>query len=112
MNPSLDIQLGLDDLLADLQFARRNQELGRLALLAYCEIRSWARQAGKPDISESATKMFTETPCVCKDEFLVKIDSIINTLERHQQAYQKSRSQFLPPAAFAACYSLLPPRVM
>jgi hypothetical protein len=106
MDTSLDIQLGLDDLLADLQFARRNQELGRLALLAYCEIRSWARQAGKPDISESATKMFTQTPCVCKEEFLAKIDHIITTLEWHQQAYQKSRNQFLQPATFASYRSL------
>lgn len=106
MDTSLDIQLGLDDLLADLQFARRNQELGRLALLTYCGIRSWARQAGKPDISESVTKMFTETPCVCKEEFLAKIDHIITTLECHQQTYQRSRNLFVQPAAFAACRSL------
>ena len=34
----------LEDLLADLVHARRNQDLGRLALLAYCEVKSWARQ--------------------------------------------------------------------
>jgi hypothetical protein len=67
MTNSLGIQLGLEDLLADLHHARRNRELGRLALLAYCEVRGWARQAGKPDIADSATRMFTENPCVSKD---------------------------------------------
>ncbi len=93
MSTPIGIQLGLEDLLAELHFSRRNQELGRLALLAYCEVRGWARQAGKPDIAESAARMFTDNPCVCKDEFLAKIDALITTLEWHQQAYQKVRSQ-------------------
>ena len=98
MGTSLDIQLGLDDLLADLHYARRNDELGRLALLAYCEVRGWARQAGMPDIARGATKMFTEVPCACKEEFLAKMDGLITTLEWHQQAYQKrgNRAIFAP----------------
>ena len=98
MGISIDIQLGLDDLLADLHYARRNGELGRLALLAYCEVRSWARQAGMPYIAQSAAKMFTETPCVCRQEFLEKIDHLIVTLENHQQGYHKARTQCLQPA--------------
>jgi hypothetical protein len=39
MNDSISIQLGLEDLLAELRFARRNEQLGRLALLAYCEVK-------------------------------------------------------------------------
>ena len=35
MNTSPSIQLVLEDLLADLHHARRNTDLGRLALLAY-----------------------------------------------------------------------------
>jgi len=108
MATSLDIQLGLDDLLADLHFARRSNALGRLALLAYCEVRNWARQAGMPYIAQAAAKMFTETPCVCKDEFLEKIDSLISTLECHQQAYQKSRMQFSGPVEAFARHSGAP----
>ena len=99
MSTSLAIQFGLDDLLADLQHARRTHDLGRLALLAYCEVRGWARQAGKPDIAESAMTMFTENPSVSKEEFLAKIDSLITTLAYHQQAYQQSRVQFSRPEA-------------
>jgi hypothetical protein len=90
MNTSLGIQLGLEDLLADLQHARRNEELGRLALLTYCEIRSWARQAGKLDISDNATFMWSGDPCISKAEFLSKIDAMIETLERHQQEYARN----------------------
>jgi hypothetical protein len=86
MNTSPSIQLVLEDLLADLHHARRNTDLGRLALLAYCEVRNWARLAGKPDIAEWATRMFTENPCVSRDEFLEKIDTLIAALERHQLA--------------------------
>jgi hypothetical protein len=101
MGTSIDIQLGLDDLLADLQYARRNHELGRLALLAYCEVRSWARQAGMPYIAQGAAKMFTESPCISKDEFLEKIDGLIDTLECHQQAYRKSTKNYGEPSEAA-----------
>lgn len=97
MNTPIAIQLGLEDLLGDLYHARRQKALGRLALLAYCEVRGWARQAGKPDVAESATRMFTEDPCVSKEEFLEKIDRLITTLEQHQQAYQQARGRYSNP---------------
>ena len=96
MITSLGIQLGLEDLLADLRYARKNGELGRLALLAYCDVRGWARQAGQPDIADSATCMFIENPCVSKDEFLAKVDTLIATLERQQRAYPKPIQPFAP----------------
>jgi len=104
MNTLPAIQLVLEDLLADLHHARRNKDLGRLALLAYCEARGWARQAGKTDIAECATRMFTENPCVSKDEFLAKIDTLITALERNQQAYHAPGVQF--PRAEAAASQL------
>lgn len=92
MTSAIGIQLGLEDLLADLHHARRKGELGRLALLASCEARSWARQAGKIDISDNASRMFIQQPCVSKDEFLGKVDELITILERHAQEYQRSRN--------------------
>lgn len=99
MTTSLSIQLGLEDLLADLHHARRHQELGRLALLAYCEVRSWARQAGEPDISEHSTQIFTQDPCVSKEDFLAKVDLLISALERLQATYpaNAANSNFDPP---------------
>jgi hypothetical protein len=87
MNTSTSIQLGLEDLLADLHHARRHEELGRLALLCYCELRSWARQAGEPAIGEHSTNMFTQSPSVCKEEYLAMVDVLIAELESLQPRY-------------------------
>ena len=86
MNISPSIRLGLEDLLADLRHARRHAELGRLALLAYCEVRGWARQAGEIGIASQSTKMFTENPYANKDDFLAKVDALIQSLERLKTA--------------------------
>ena len=92
----------LEDLLADLVHARRNQDLGRLALLAYCEVKSWARQTGKTDIADGATRMFTENPCVSRDDFLAKIDTLITALERHRQTQPPPGVQHARPDAAAS----------
>ena len=42
---SEELRLALEDVLADLWHARRNDDLGRLALLSYCDMRRWARVA-------------------------------------------------------------------
>jgi len=94
MNDSINIQLGLEDLLAELRFARRNDQLGRLALLAYCEVKGWARRAGKSDLADAALRMFSENPCVCKDTFLHGIDNLIATLELHEREYQRANVRF------------------
>ena len=46
MNTSLvSLENGLEDILLDLRSALSGGDLGRLALLAYCEVRRWAREA-------------------------------------------------------------------
>jgi hypothetical protein len=92
MTTATSIQLGLEDLLADLHHARRHQELGRLALLCYCELRSWARQAGEPGIGERSTTMFTQHPSVCKEEYLEMVDALIAELEGLQPRYTVVRA--------------------
>ena len=75
-------QLGLEDLLGDLQHARRSGDLGRLALLLYCEVRRWARQAGEQHLAEHSSDLMTHSPCANRDEFLAQADGIISELER------------------------------
>jgi hypothetical protein len=94
MTNSIDIQLRLEDLLADLHFARKHDELGRLAVLTYCEVKGWARRAGKSDLADSALRMFSENPCVSKDEFLLGIDKLIETLELHEHEYQRINAAY------------------
>lgn len=76
------IQLGLEDLLGELQYARRNGDLGRLALLAYCEVRRWARVAGEEDLAEQATVLITHSPQVSREAFLNQVDGLIVQLEK------------------------------
>ncbi len=78
---SLDMQVGLDDLLGDLWYARRRGDLGRLALLSYCEVRRWARQAGEPRVAAHSSELITHGPHASRDEFLAQVDDLIGELE-------------------------------
>lgn len=90
MTTPLNIQLALEDLLAELRYARRHDQLGRLALLAYCEVKGWARMSGRPDLAEMSLRMFSEKPSVSKLEFLEDIDSLIAILELHEEEYRRT----------------------
>jgi len=101
MTNYINTQLALEDLLADLHHARKHDQLGRLALLAYCEVKGWARRAGKPDVADTALRMFSENPSLSKAEFLQSIDSLIATLELHEEEYQRRNSRFASAAPAA-----------
>jgi hypothetical protein len=78
----LRIRLGLDDVLGDLRHARRSGDIGRLALLSYCEVRRWARQAGESELAEQSSELVTKQPHASRDEFLHGVDDLIEGLER------------------------------
>lgn len=78
---SVDMQVGLDDLLGDLWHARRRGDLGRLALLSWCEVRRWARQAGEQRVAEHSSDLVTHCPHSSRDEFLAQVDELIVELE-------------------------------
>ncbi|MFM6985940.1 MAG: hypothetical protein ACKOXQ_04845 [Hydrogenophaga sp.] len=82
---SSSLQLSLEDLLGELQHARRQEDLSRLALLAYCEVRRWARQAGEPALAERSTELVTRTPPVSREQFMAVIDDLIAGLENAHQ---------------------------
>lgn len=84
MNTPTTAQLVLDDLLAELRHARRRGDLGRLALIAYCEVRRWARQVGEPEVSEHSSSMLTAQPYRSREAFLGQVDSLIRELEQAQ----------------------------
>lgn len=89
MDASPSLQLCLDDLLADLRYARRRGDLGRLALIAYCDVRRWARQAGEVDVAEHSTAMFTDVPHASREAFLEQVDSLVLEMEAVQSRYLK-----------------------
>jgi hypothetical protein len=76
------VDLELEDLLADLHHSRRQNDLGRLALLAYCEARRWARTTGHSEIARMASSMVIDGPHPTRETFLTHIDSIIAAMER------------------------------
>lgn len=76
------LQLSLEDLLGDLQHARRSGDMSRLALLAYCEVRRWARQAGEHELAERSTELITQSPPASRDAFMAQVDALITDLER------------------------------
>lgn len=84
------LQLGLDDLLAELRYSRRQGDVGRLALLAYCEVRRWARQAHEAAIASHSATMVTEVPHASRESFLGEIDSLIDELEAVHERLVKS----------------------
>jgi len=81
-NSSISLQLGLEDLLGDLQFARRSGDLGRIALLAYCEVRRWARMAGEQELETQSSDIVNNSPHTNREEFMAEIDSLITKLEQ------------------------------
>ena len=109
MNTPLELQLRLDDLLAELQHARRNDELGRLALLIYCEVRCWARQVNEPTLAAHAGAMFTEQPHISREVFLAQVDSLILQLTAVSERYYGPLARSGPytiaqtSAVFAQC---------
>lgn len=74
---STSLQNSLEDILGDLRFARKNEDLGRLALLAYCEVRRWARDAGEMELAMHSSDLINSSPYASRDEFLAAVDGII-----------------------------------
>jgi len=74
-------RLSLDDVLGDLQHARRMGDLGRLALLAYCEVRRWARQVGEVELAQHSLALITDNPHATRHEFLHRVDDLIDELQ-------------------------------
>jgi len=77
----LELQLGLEDLLGSLRHARRSGDLGRIALLTYCEVRRWARMAGEQRLAEHSSELITHGPPASRAEFLAQVDDLIVELE-------------------------------
>lgn len=82
MNLQMSLQLSLDDLLAELRHARRRGDLGRLALIAYCDVRRWARRAGERSLADHSAAMFTEQPHASREAFLEHVDGLVFELEQ------------------------------
>ena len=98
MKTSVPLQLALDDLIADLRHSRRLGDLGRLALLAYCEVRRWARHAGQPELAEFSAEMMTGNPHTSREAFLDFIDRLLFQLLHIQRELESTHKAGTAPA--------------
>jgi len=99
MNEQSSLNLDLDDLLGELWYARRNGDLGRLAWLSYCDVRRWARRAGRLALSERSSELITNAPHLSRERFLEQVDEMIRELEQvHAQAPQAPGRLSVDPA--------------
>jgi hypothetical protein len=76
------LRLELEDVLGGLQHARRADDLGRLALLTYWEVRKWARWAHQEALEELASQLVMNQPHPSRAAFLAQVDLVIQELER------------------------------
>jgi len=56
--------------------------LGRLALLAYCEVRRWARLAGENGLAKHSSELITHGPHASREAFIAQVDELIVELEQ------------------------------
>ncbi len=75
------LQLGLEELLGDLQHASKSGDLGRVALLAYCEVRRWARVAGEQALAEQSAALISDLPHADRATFIAAVDALIDEIE-------------------------------
>lgn len=82
MNMDQRLRLALEDILADLWHARRSGDVGRLALLSYCDVRRWARVARHELLATHLQQLVLECPYANREEFLSAVDRLIADTER------------------------------
>jgi hypothetical protein len=84
MNPALPppLLLDLEDVLGSLVCARREDDLGRLALLTYWEVRRWARTAHRDALAARAADLVLNHPHPSRGAFLEIVDTVIDELNR------------------------------
>lgn len=82
MNTDERLKLALEDVLADLWHARRAGDIGRLALLSYCEVRRWARIAHRPGLAAHSQELVLGSPHADREEFLAAVDRLIAEMEQ------------------------------
>ena len=84
MSPELTpaLRTSLEDVLGSLQHARRGADIGRLALLTYWDVRSWARWAHRDALAGLASDLVIGEPQPSREAFLHVVDQVIAELER------------------------------
>jgi hypothetical protein len=81
MVTATQLRTGLEDVLAELHHARRSGDLGRLAVLSYCDLKRWARIAGHESLARRSWELIFNCPHATHDDFLSAADTLIQDAE-------------------------------
>ena len=92
-----DLKISLQDVLADLWHARREGDLGRLALLSYCDVRRWARIAHREGLAQRSRDLVLSCPHATRAHFLAEVDALIAEAERALQQFEQGGSAVALP---------------
>ena len=76
------LRLDLEDVLGNLQYARRMGDLGRLVHLTYWDVRKWARWAHRDALAQRAADLVNGQPQPSRSALLAIVDDVIQELER------------------------------
>jgi hypothetical protein len=82
MSTDQQLRLALEDVLADLWHARRSEDVGRLALLSYCDVRRWARVAHHELLATHSQELVLSCPFGSREEFFAAVDRLIAETEQ------------------------------
>jgi hypothetical protein len=93
------LQLALEDIVGDLTHARRTGDLGRVALLAYCGLRRWARVTRRRQLAERADALIVNAPFADRAGFLKQVDALIGEAEQTLRAMTQETSPGPSPSA-------------
>ena len=96
MNADERLKLALEDVLADLWHARRAGDIGRLALLSYCDVRPWARTANHQALAARSHELVLSCPRSDREDFLFAVDQLISEVE-HAHAELAVAVRFASP---------------
>ena len=72
------LRLILDDIVGSLTYSRRSGDLGRLALVTYCDLRRWARTAHRQALADRTDALFLNAPFADQNGFLREVDALIS----------------------------------
>ena len=81
MGRDADLQSALEDLLAQLWYARRTGDLGRLTHLSSSEIQRWGRNASESLLVSRARELLARCPYDSRDDLMWTIDRLIADVE-------------------------------
>ena len=93
MVAAVQLQTALENVLGELQEARRNGDLGRLAAVSFCDLKRWARMAHDELLAQQSLELVLNCPHRSREAFLNEADTLIRDAERALQTLRQHEGE-------------------